>query len=93
MASSSGHRDVPGARAVMNGSVRRDRPSQSRPRRPAVGNAVRNAHAAKTAARHIQSRMTGERAFDGGHALEMADLVLGVGTFPAINAGQQRPPD
>ena len=50
-----------------------------------VRDAVGNAHAAKAAAGQEQPRMSGQRAVDGGHTIQVTDVVLRVAALPALH--------
>src|SRR5204862_60172 len=52
--------------------------------------AVGDPDAAEAAAGEEHAGMPRERAIDGGHAVQMADLVLRVAAIPAIHAREQR---
>src|SRR5258706_6072241 len=58
--------------------------------RASIRDAIRNPHAAETAAGREEPRMVRERAIDRGHPLEVTDLVLRVAALPAIHAREQR---
>src|SRR3954467_2771186 len=55
-----------------------------------VGDAVRNADAAESAAGDEQAAVFRQRAVDRLHARQMTDVVLRVGAFPAVHPREQR---
>src|SRR5262245_15038420 len=56
----------------------------------AVRNAVGNTCAAEAATGDIQTGVAGQSGFDGGHTLQVTDLVLRVRALPAVDPRQQR---